>query len=123
MLTGRAAAPVPGLTFQDAWEVAGQGAGHIWSNANPWAAPGLLPDRRIDYVFSAWPRRGGAGHPVRCELVGTEPVEGVQPWTTTACSPSCATDARGRLDVPLLVERAIARARGRPGVARRGGPR
>jgi endonuclease/exonuclease/phosphatase family metal-dependent hydrolase len=79
MLTGRAAAPVPGLAFQDAWELAGHGAGHTWSNANSWAAPALLPDRRIDYVFSAWPRRGGAGHPVRCELVGTQPVDGVLP--------------------------------------------
>ena len=79
MLTGRAAAPVPGLAFQDAWEVAGTGDGVTWSNANPWAAPALLPDRRIDYVFSAWPRRGGAGHPVRCELVGREPVDGVVP--------------------------------------------
>jgi hypothetical protein len=31
---------------------------------------GLYPDRRFDYVFSAWPRRGGVGHPVHCSLLG-----------------------------------------------------
>ncbi|WP_433181841.1 hypothetical protein [Actinoallomurus sp. CA-150999] len=33
----------------------------------------LWPDHRIDHVFSARPRRGGAGHPVHCEVIGTEP--------------------------------------------------
>lgn len=28
---------------------------------NPWAAPNLLPDKRIDYIFIAWPKRGGIG--------------------------------------------------------------
>lgn len=32
---------------------------------------------RIDHVLSAWPRRGGAGHPVHCEVIGDEPVGGV----------------------------------------------
>ena len=72
VLTGRAQPPAPGFVFYDAWEVAGGGGpGHTWSNANRWAAAGLLPDRRIDYVLSGWPRAGGVGHPVRCELVGT----------------------------------------------------
>ncbi|MFD0472968.1 endonuclease/exonuclease/phosphatase family protein [Nonomuraea thailandensis] len=74
MLTGRSATSVPGLVFYDAWEVAGDGGpGHTWSNANPWARPALYPDRRFDYVLSAWPRAGGAGHPVRCEVVGDGP--------------------------------------------------
>jgi hypothetical protein len=33
----------------------------------------------VDHIFSAWPRRGGAGHPVHCEVVGTETVDGVLP--------------------------------------------
>jgi endonuclease/exonuclease/phosphatase family metal-dependent hydrolase len=71
MLTGRAATPVPGLVFYDAWEMAGDGtAGHTWSNRNPLAAVGMYPDRRFDYVLSAWPRAGGAGHPTHCELLG-----------------------------------------------------
>ncbi|MEU7747425.1 hypothetical protein [Nonomuraea sp. NPDC049158] len=41
--------------------------------ADQWARPGLYPPRRIDYVLSAWPRAGGAGHPVRCEVVGDGP--------------------------------------------------
>jgi endonuclease/exonuclease/phosphatase family metal-dependent hydrolase len=44
--------------------------GYTWSNANPLAAPGLYPDRRFDYVLSSWPRAGGVGHPIHCELLG-----------------------------------------------------
>jgi len=71
ILTGRAATAAPGLVFYDAWELAGDGTpGHTWSNANPLAAVALYPDRRMDYVLSALPRRGGTGHPVRCERLG-----------------------------------------------------
>jgi endonuclease/exonuclease/phosphatase family metal-dependent hydrolase len=71
MLTGRTAGPVPGLVFYDAWEVAGDGSdGITWSNKNPIAAIGRYPDRRFDYIFSAWPRAGAAGHPTHCELLG-----------------------------------------------------
>jgi endonuclease/exonuclease/phosphatase family metal-dependent hydrolase len=80
MLTGRAAAPVPGLSFYDAWEVAGPPApGHTWSNSNPWATQLLWPNRRIDYIFSANPRPGGAGHPVHTALLGTLPVNNTYP--------------------------------------------
>lgn len=78
MLTGRAAVAAPGVVFYDAWATAGDGtAGHTWSGANPWTRPVLWPDRRIDYIFSAWPRAGGAGHPVHCELLGDRPVGGL----------------------------------------------
>jgi endonuclease/exonuclease/phosphatase family metal-dependent hydrolase len=80
MITGRTTAPAPGLSFYDAWDVAGCGRrGCTWSNANPWATPLLWPDRRIDYVFTAAPRRGGAGHPRNASLLGTAPVQGVYP--------------------------------------------
>src|SRR5690606_15806248 len=80
MLTGRAAVAAPGMVFYDAWETAGDGTpGHTWSRTNPWARPVLWPDRRIDYIFSAWPRPGGAGHPVHCEVIGERPVDGVVP--------------------------------------------
>ncbi|WP_396449068.1 endonuclease/exonuclease/phosphatase family protein [Actinomadura sp.] len=80
MLTGRAAVAAPGVVFYDAWAAAGDGTpGHTWSAANPWTRPVLWPDRRIDYIFSAWPRAGGAGHPVRCALLGDRPVGGVVP--------------------------------------------
>ena len=78
MLTGRSAVPVEGLVFYDAWEVAGDGGpGITWSNTNPLAAVGMIPDRRFDYVLSAWPRAGAAGHPVSCRLLGTQPIDGV----------------------------------------------
>ena len=79
MLTGRATVPVPGLVFQDAWEMAGDGGpGFTWVNANPWARADLEPDRRIDYVFAGFPRRGGVGHVVACGLAGA-PVDGLSP--------------------------------------------
>jgi endonuclease/exonuclease/phosphatase family metal-dependent hydrolase len=79
MLTGRSATEAPGLVFYDAWEMAGDGTpGFTWSNRNPLAAIGLYPDRRFDYIFSAWPRRGGVGHPVRCELLGVQKPDELQ---------------------------------------------
>ena len=76
MLTGKSAPATPGLVFYDAWEIAGDGTpGYTWSNQNPLAAVALYPDRRFDYVLSAWPRRGGAGHPVRCERLGVLPAD------------------------------------------------
>lgn len=80
MMTGRAAAPVPGMAFYDAWEVAGPGGqGFTWANSNPWATQLLWPDRRIDYIFTATPRRGGAGHPLSAALLGTGPAHGTYP--------------------------------------------
>jgi endonuclease/exonuclease/phosphatase family metal-dependent hydrolase len=79
MLTGRSAAASPGMVFYDSWELGGDGsAGYTWSNRNPLAAIGLYPDRRFDYVFSAWPRRGGVGHPVHCALLGVRPPSETQ---------------------------------------------
>jgi endonuclease/exonuclease/phosphatase family metal-dependent hydrolase len=76
MLTGRTAPVVPGLVFYDAWEVAGDGTpGHTWSSRNPLTAPAMYPDRRFDYVLSAWPRRGGTGHPARCHRLGVLPAD------------------------------------------------
>jgi endonuclease/exonuclease/phosphatase family metal-dependent hydrolase len=79
MLTGRSAVTAAGLVFYDAWEVAGDGGpGFTWSNRNPLAAAGLYPDRRFDYILSAWPRLGGAGHPTHCELIGVRPPDQLQ---------------------------------------------
>ena len=75
-VTGQTKVPAPGLSFYDAWEVAGPSEpGFTWSNSNPWAQQLLWPNRRIDFIFSAAPRRGGAGHPRLAELVGTDAVE------------------------------------------------
>ena len=75
MLTGQAAVPVDKLVFLDAWRTGGDGsAGSTWSNENPFAASALEPDRRIDYVFTGWPRLGGAGHVVHAEVAGHAPL-------------------------------------------------
>jgi endonuclease/exonuclease/phosphatase family metal-dependent hydrolase len=79
MLTGRSAPAAPGLVFYDAWEMAGDGSpGFTWSNHNPLATIGLYPDRRFDYILSAWPRRGGLGHPTRCSLLGVRAPDELQ---------------------------------------------
>ena len=79
LLTGRRAPAVPGWTFLDAWETAGDGSsGATVTRTNPNSAPLLLPDLRWDYVFVSWPSGpGGVGHPVRCAVVGTEPIDGL----------------------------------------------
>jgi endonuclease/exonuclease/phosphatase family metal-dependent hydrolase len=79
MLTGRTAPARPGFVLFDAWEAAGGGSGATWARTNPWAASSLLPDRRIDYVFVGWPRRGGRGSVVRAWLAGTDAISGVVP--------------------------------------------
>jgi endonuclease/exonuclease/phosphatase family metal-dependent hydrolase len=80
MLTGRTTAPAPGLSLYDAWEMAGPPTpGYTWSNNNPWATQLLWPNRRIDYIFSATPRPGGAGHPLHTALLGTRPVNNTYP--------------------------------------------
>ena len=79
-LRGLTISPRPGLSFYDAWAVAGPGGGgYTWANANPWARQLLWPDRRIDYIFSATPRRGGVGHPLGATVLGQWPVRGTVP--------------------------------------------
>jgi endonuclease/exonuclease/phosphatase family metal-dependent hydrolase len=79
MITGRAAVPAPPVAFFDAWEVAGASPltdlGHTWSNDNPYARLDLEASRRIDYLFSGFPKQGGLGHAVRAEVVGTEAID------------------------------------------------
>jgi len=80
MLTGRAAVPVEKIVFLDGWEVAGAGGpGATWNTINPYAEAELEPDRRIDYVFTGWPRQGGAGHVVSCAVAADQPIDGVWP--------------------------------------------
>lgn len=79
MLTGLSTTAAPGLVFYDAWEMAGNGtAGFTWSNRNPLAAVAMYPNRRFDYVLSAWPRLGAVGHPTHCELLGVVPSDELQ---------------------------------------------
>ncbi len=80
MLTGRSQTALPGFVLYDAWEMAGNGGpGHTLTRDNPWAAPLLQPDRRIDYVCVGPPRKGGAGHIIRCAVAGNQPVNGIVP--------------------------------------------
>jgi endonuclease/exonuclease/phosphatase family metal-dependent hydrolase len=79
MLSGKTTLPVPKLVLHDAWEMAGDGPGHTWSNDNPYARLDLEMSRRIDFIWSGWPRAGGAGHVTSCEVIGQEAIDGVVP--------------------------------------------
>ncbi len=79
-MTGLTALDGESVYFQDAWRLAGSGGrGLTWDNRNPHAARDQEPDRRIDYVFSAFHGREGGGKPVECHVVADEPVDGVWP--------------------------------------------
>ena len=77
MLTGRSAAPIPGLVLSDCWEHVGDGAGATWRSDNPYQTTTAWPNRRLDYLFVSWPRAKPIGNPVAARLVGIEPVDGV----------------------------------------------
>lgn len=75
MLTGKARVPAEGLVFYDAWEAANRREpGYTWEHTNPYTAPALEPDRRLDYIFVGRPLPNGAGHVRRAWRMGTEPV-------------------------------------------------
>lgn len=72
MLTGRAAVPVRGLGFHDAWEAAGDGDGATWSRTNSHTPdPPFEGDKRIDYVLCGFPLSRGRSVAVGAELLGT----------------------------------------------------
>jgi len=80
MMTGQTTCPVDDMVFHDAWSFANPGApGYTWDSANPFAAATLEPDRRIDYIFTGWPGRRGAGHIVDCQIAAIKPVDGMHP--------------------------------------------
>jgi endonuclease/exonuclease/phosphatase family metal-dependent hydrolase len=66
--------------FQDAWRLAGDGGpGLTWSRRNDHAAEDNEPDRRLDYIFSWFRGRSGAGRPLACRVVADTPIDGVWP--------------------------------------------
>jgi endonuclease/exonuclease/phosphatase family metal-dependent hydrolase len=80
LLSGLASLDGTSVYLQDAWRLAGDGGpGITWSNRNPHAALDQEPDRRIDYIFSGFRGRGGAGRPVECRVVADEPADGIWP--------------------------------------------
>jgi endonuclease/exonuclease/phosphatase family metal-dependent hydrolase len=79
LLTGRSAAPVPGLVFSDAWPQVSDDPGHTWVRRNPYLVNATWPGRRLDYVLVSWPRPAPLGNPVAARLVGDGPIDGVWP--------------------------------------------
>jgi endonuclease/exonuclease/phosphatase family metal-dependent hydrolase len=78
LLTGRRAS-VPGIVFNDAWELTGDGAGPTWRRENPYSVDSAWPDRRLDYLLVSWPRPKPVGNPTRAWIAGAEPINGVWP--------------------------------------------
>lgn len=75
-LTGLSAVAAPDLVFHDAWAAMRTDApGHTWTRANIFTRAAALPDRRIDYVLSAWGAPEGLGEPQAAGLLG-DAVEG-----------------------------------------------
>lgn len=71
MLTGRAAVPVVGLGFHDAWEAAGEGDGATWVRTNTHTPdPAFEGDKRIDYLLCGWPLPDSRGVPLWAERLG-----------------------------------------------------
>ena len=79
LLTGRSAAVVPGLVFNDCWPQVRDDPGHTWVGRNPHLADSVWPERRLDYVMVSWPRPAPLGNPVLAFLVGDGPVDGLWP--------------------------------------------
>jgi endonuclease/exonuclease/phosphatase family metal-dependent hydrolase len=66
--------------FQDAWRIAGDGAGFTWDNRNRFAALEHEPNRRIDYVLVGLPNaRSGQGGIESAQLAFTKPRGDVFP--------------------------------------------
>ena len=87
--------------FYDAWSVAGDGGpGYTWSNRNRFAAVGLEPDRRIDYVFAGYPVRMADDHGVgkieACRVVCDDEVDGIWPSDHFGLYAEFRTDPMGR---------------------------
>lgn len=73
MLTGLDDTALPGFVLFDAWDKSDDPSanGTTWDRKNPWAAPTLLPSRRIDYILTGWPSTtGGAGDVVAVRRLG-----------------------------------------------------
>ncbi|HZU84042.1 MAG TPA: endonuclease/exonuclease/phosphatase family protein [Polyangiaceae bacterium] len=63
--------------FQDAFALAGDGSrGVTFSGKNPFAAPLLEPDRRIDYVFVRGRDERFRGRPLEARVCFDQPVDG-----------------------------------------------
>ncbi len=78
LLTGRAAVPVPGVVFRDAWLAAGHAdLGATASNANPFNAGALDRERRIDFVMVGTPKLGGVGHVLDARIIGNSAIDGM----------------------------------------------
>jgi len=83
-LTGLESRGGRSVYFHDSWRVAGARradpeAGFTWSNRNAYARANLEPDRRIDYIFTGFPKRDGVGLLETCRVVCDEAQNGVWP--------------------------------------------
>ncbi|MEM7091964.1 MAG: endonuclease/exonuclease/phosphatase family protein [Actinomycetota bacterium] len=79
-LNGRSKPYVPKRIWTDCWEQRGDGDGVTWSEDNPYVNTSAWPNRRLDYMLIAWPRKDRPrGNPASAALFGMDEVEGKVP--------------------------------------------
>ncbi|MEM7095809.1 MAG: endonuclease/exonuclease/phosphatase family protein [Actinomycetota bacterium] len=76
-MVGLAPVHAPNMVFYDALTMRAEPPGYTFAERNPTAAVGLYPNKRLDHIFSHWPKPHGAGHPIAAAVIGDEPVDGV----------------------------------------------
>jgi endonuclease/exonuclease/phosphatase family metal-dependent hydrolase len=74
-LKGRQSLEGESFHLFDAFEACGA-VGSTWDNANPWAAPNMVPDQRIDYVLVGVRGPAGGGRLCSARLVCDRPLLG-----------------------------------------------
>jgi endonuclease/exonuclease/phosphatase family metal-dependent hydrolase len=77
----RGLTPLGGASFYlaDVWTHRGDGVGHTWSAANPYANRTREGSRRIDYIYVRGPDRKLRGEPLAARVVLDRPTDGVWP--------------------------------------------
>lgn len=72
-MVGLSPVHVKNMVFYDAVTMCASGDPATYDTRNPFAAIGLYPDKRLDHIFSHWPKAHGAGHPIDAGIFGDEP--------------------------------------------------
>ncbi len=78
-VTGLSAPYAEGLVFTDVWAATNEAPGFTWTRENEHSADAQWPNRRVDYLFVAWPRSKPQMNPRHSALAGLTRVEGITP--------------------------------------------
>lgn len=76
-LTGLSTPFADGLIFTDAWTSTNTTPGFTWTRENPHSFEAQYPNRRLDFLLVAWPRKRPQMNAISAELAGRRPHNGV----------------------------------------------